>query len=303
MDCRVKPGNDEVESRPSAVVVDRQHLAATSCPNLYWAPRLTHREALEGTLHSAVRAQIGLGSLLLLFNVAAAEAAEVHVLAPTTVRSVINDVEPEFEHATGHKLVVAYDVAPVVKRQIEGGAAFDVAIVTRPLMDDLIKQGRVTAETRSDIGRAGAGLAVQAGANRPDISSADALSQAFVNAKSIAYAAEGTTGVYFLGLLDRLGIAAETRPKLKPMGGGAVLSPLVAGEADLAVATMPLIVEEHRVQLVGAVPSNLQNYIVFTAGVGSAAKDVEAATAFIRALTAPPAVSALKAHGFDPVTP
>jgi molybdate transport system substrate-binding protein len=170
-------------------------------------------------------------------------------------------------------------------------------------MDNLIKQGRVVAETRFDIGRAGAGVAVQMGAVRPDIGSADALRRALLNARSIAYAAEGTTGVYFLSLLDRLGIAAEAKPKLKPMGGGAVLAPLVAGEADLAVATMPLIVEEHRVQLVGAVPSELQNYIVFTAGVGSVAKQAEAANAFIRLLTAPTAVPVIKANGFDPVTP
>ena len=124
-----------------------------------------------------------------------------------------------------------------------------------------------------------------------------------MNAKSIAYAGEGTTGVYFLKLLDRLGISEETKPKLKPMGGGAVLTPVVAGEAEIAVATMPLIVEEKGVELVGPVPLELQNYIVFTAAVGSAAKEADAARAFLALLVAPTAVPVLKANGFEPVTP
>jgi molybdate transport system substrate-binding protein len=247
--------------------------------------------------------QTAFASLLLLLTSIAGQAAEIRVLAPTTIRPVINALGPQFERTTGHKLLVAYDVAPAVKRQVEGGAAFDLVIVTRPLMDDLIKQGTVVSKTRSDVSRAGAGAAVPMGASRPDITTAAALRRTLLNARSIAYAAEGTTGVYFLSLLDRLGIAAETKPKIKPMGGGAVLAPVVTHEADFAVATMPLIVEERRVELVGPLPSELQNYIVFTAGVGSAAKEADAATAFIKLLTAPTAVAVLKANGFDPVVP
>ncbi len=249
------------------------------------------------------RIQIVFGAAILLLGARAVQGAELRVLAPTTIRPVIGALSSQFENTTGYKIVIAYDVAPVVKRQIESGAAFDLVIVTRSLMEDLIKQGKIAAETRSDISRAGAGVAVRIGAARPNIGSAEALKHTLLNAKSIAYAAEGTTGVYFLNLLDRLGIAAETKPKLKPMGGGAVLAPLVSGEADLAIATMPLIVEERRVQLAGAVPPELQNYIVFTAGVGSAAKEVDAAKSFIKLLTAPTSVQAIKASGFDPVTP
>jgi molybdate transport system substrate-binding protein len=254
-------------------------------------------------MRRVTRTQIIFGSAILLLSSGAVEGAEVRLLAPTTVRAVINALGPQFENTTGHKIVVGYDVAPVVKRQIESGAAFDLAIVTRPLMDDLIKQGKIVAETSSDISRAGAGIAVQMGAARPDIGSVDALKHVLLSARSIAYAGEGTTGVYFLNLLDRLGIAAETKPKLKPMGGGAVLAPLVTGEADLAVATMPLIVEERRVQLVGAVPSELQNYITFTAGIGSVAKETDAAKNFIKLLTASASVPVIKSSGFDPVTP
>jgi molybdate transport system substrate-binding protein len=257
----------------------------------------------EGKMRRVAGIRFAFASVLLLLQSMVAEGAEVRVLAPTTIRPVIAALGTEFESSTGNKLVVTYDVAPVVKRQIEAGAVFDLAVVTRPMMDDLIKQSRIVAETRSDVGQAGAGVAVQMGAVRPDIGSADALRSTLLRARSIAYAGEGTTGVYFLSLLDRLSIAAETKPKLKPMGGGAVLAPLITGEADLAVATMPLIVEERRVQLVGAVPSELQNYIVFTAGVGSVAKEADAAKAFIKLLTSSIAVPVIKASGFDPVTP
>ena len=247
--------------------------------------------------------RMAIGTLLLLLSVVAAKAAEIHVLAPTTIRAVINALDPQFERATGHKLIVEYDVAPVVKRQIEEGKEFDLVIVTRPLMDDLVKQGRVLAETRSDIGRAGAGVAVRAGAPRPDVGSADALRLALLNARSIAYAAEGTTGVYFLGLLDRLGISAETKPKLKPMKGGAVVAPVATGEAEIAIVTMPLILEDHRVDLAGPIPSELQNYIVFTAGIGSVAKQADGARAFLALMTGPAAIPAIKANGFEPVSP
>lgn len=253
-------------------------------------------------MRRVTRTRIMFGSALLLLSNGVAEGEEIRVLAPTTVRPVISALGPQFENTTGHKIVVAYDVAPVVKRQIESGAAFDLAIVTRPLMDDLIKQGRIIAATNFDIARAGAGVAVQMGAAKPDISSVDALKRALLSARSIAYAAEGTTGTYFLNLLVRLGIAAETGPKLKPMGGGAVLAPLVAGEVDFAVATMPLIVEEHRVQLVGAVPSELQNYITFTAGIGSLAKATDPANNLIRLLTAPASVPVIKSSGFEPIS-
>jgi molybdate transport system substrate-binding protein len=253
-------------------------------------------------MRKATHTLMAIGTFLLLES-ATAKAAEIRVLAPTTIRAVINALNPQFERTTGHKILVEYDVAPVVKRQIEGGKEFDLVIVTRPLMDGLVKQGRVRAETRSDIGRAGAGVAVRAGAAKPDVGSADTLRLAFLNAKSIAYAAEGTTGVYFLGLLDRLGISVETKPKLKPMGGGAVVAPVISGEAEIAVVTIPLILEEHRVDLAGPIPSELQNYIVFTAAVGSSAKQAEAARGFVALLTAPTTLPILKANGFEPANP
>jgi molybdate transport system substrate-binding protein len=251
---------------------------------------------MQGLRAGAVK----LALLMFVVHGVAAQAAEVNVFAPTTIRAVMNELGPQFERATGHRLAIKYDTAPVMKRQIDSGQAFDLAILTRPLIDETIKQGKIVATTRADVGRAGAGVAIRKGAPRPDVGSIDAFRHTLLNAKSIAYAAEGTTGAYFLGLLDRLGIAAEAKPKLKPMGGGGVVAPVASGEAEIAVVTTPLILEDPRVELAGSVPAELQNYIVFTAGVGTAAKEADAAGALIRLLTAPAAAPVLRAKGFEP---
>jgi molybdate transport system substrate-binding protein len=231
------------------------------------------------------------------------EAAEIKVLS-IPFKGPLDEIRPEFERTTGHKLLIRYAPSAELRRQIAAGEEFDVVLIFPGQIDDLIKQGKVTAGTRVDIARAGLGVAVKKGAAKPDIKSTDAFKRLLVNAGSIAYAAEGPSGIHLMGLIERLGIAAETKPKLKPMGAGSlVVAPVAKGEVDIGVVSIPFILADPGAELLGALPLELQHYIVYSAGVAAAAKDANAARTFINAFSKPGSVSVMKSHGLEPVAP
>jgi molybdate transport system substrate-binding protein len=251
------------------------------------------------TIHATMSAAIGLGFFGVLSTGAAANAAEVKVLSTIGVRTVVEELGPQFEQKTGHKLAITFGIANVLKRQIEAGESFDLAIMTAAVADELIKQGKLVAGTRTDIARGSIGVAVRAGAPKPDISTVEALKRALLNAKSITYAKEGGSGIYFAGLLDRLGIAEEMKPKTK-YGTGAVAELVASGEADMAVQLINELIPVRGAELVGPLPAEVQNYIVLTAGVGTSAKESGIAMDLIKFLTAPAAVAVIKSKGLEP---
>jgi molybdate transport system substrate-binding protein len=243
---------------------------------------------------SLVRAStFGIATVLLMAQCLTAQAAEVTVLSVQPLRPFLNELGPEFEHATGHKLTIKYDVSAGLKRQIDAGEAFDLALILPAIIDDLVKQGKVAAVA----------VAVKKGALKPDISTAEAFKRTLLNAKTIAYSGEGGSGVYFKSVLERLGIAAELSPKLRPLASSAVVPSVVNGEVELAVISPPAILAEPGAELVGILPKELQNHVVYTAGVSTSAKDTDAAKALLRYLMTPAAVLVMKAKGLEPVGP
>lgn len=202
---------------------------------------------------------------------ATARAAEVNVLASLAIKPVIETIGPSFERATGHKLVTKFELTPLVKRQIEAGDAFDVAIANPPHIVDLIKQGKIVAGSRTDIARFGVGIGVRAGAPKPDVSSSDAFKRTLLGAKSVAYVGEGTSGAFVRGLLDRLGIAEPMKDRLKPAGVAGSLASVASGEAEIVVMPVPLILSHTGVELAGALPLELQDHISMTAGISASA--------------------------------
>ena len=155
------------------------------------------------------------------------------------------------------------------------------------------------AGTRTDVARGGIGSAVRAGAPKPDLSTVDALKRALLEAKSITYATEGGSGIYFAALLERLGIAETMRPKTK-FGAGNVAELVAAGDADMAVQLITELIAVRGVQLVGLLPAEVQSYIVLSAAVGSRAREPAIANGLLRFLTAPATASVYKAKGLEP---
>jgi molybdate transport system substrate-binding protein len=236
----------------------------------------------------------------LILPVTASAAAEIKLLSGNGARAAVGELVAQFERTSGHRVAVRFEVNAALKRKIEAGEEFDAVVLNPPVLDDLIRQGRIDPATRADIGRAGLGVGVRAGARRPDIGSAAAFRQALLGAGSVAYPGEGASGIHFVGLLDRLGIAAEMRPKLRPMAAEDTVEVVARGEADLVVVVASRISGVPGVELVGPIPAELQTSIGFAAAVGAGAREPEAARALVRFLSAPAAAPVLKAMGVEP---
>jgi molybdate transport system substrate-binding protein len=237
---------------------------------------------------------------IMLAQVAVAHAGEIKVLSTNGMRSVVEELAPQFERTTSHQLHRTFGITSALRRQIEAGEPFDVVIMGAPFIDDLIKQGKLRADTRTDVARTGIGIAVRAGVPKPDISTVEALKRALLDTTSITYNKEATSGIYFASLLERLGIAEAMQPKTK-FGVGFVAELVAKGEAEMAVQASSDHMAVQGVELVGPLPAEVQNYILFTVGVGADVNDPSPAKELIKFLTAPSAVPVLKPKGLEPV--
>ena len=226
---------------------------------------------------------------------------DIKVLSTHAVEEVLRELGPSFERASGARLAIDYDPANALKRKIEDGIAFDVAIVTRPVIDALGQRGKIVRESCIDIGRSGLGVAVRKGATMPDIASVNTFKNALLAARSIVRSREGTSGLYFESLLPRLGIAEAMRGKIMLGGSGRIAELVARGEADMAVQQIPELLPVKGVAFAGPLPDELQLYTVFSAGIGAACKTKDVATAFINALAAPAASALFKAKGLERV--
>jgi molybdate transport system substrate-binding protein len=145
----------------------------------------------------------------------AARADEIRVLSSVGIKTVIEVLGPQFEKATKHKVTTTFDLASTLKTRIESGEPFDVAILTAPLIDDLIAKGKIASASRTEVARVGLGLMIRAGAAKPDVSSVEAFRKTLVGAKSITYVTSGASGVAFLATIDKMGIADTVKAKAK----------------------------------------------------------------------------------------
>jgi molybdate transport system substrate-binding protein len=234
--------------------------------------------------------------LFLLAQSIAAQAVEVKVFSGGGFASVMTELAPMFERTTGDKMVVTYDSNDGFERRIKAGESFEVLILGAPTFEVL--GDKITPAPRVLVGRAGLGVAVRAGAPKPDIASADALKRALLGANSVSYVGDGLSGVLFVGLLNRLGITEPMKPKLKPTAVANVVKAVTNGEADLVVHNIPGILADRGVELLGPVPAEIQSYIELTAGLNAAANEPEAGKAFITFLKSDAAVAVIKAKGW-----
>jgi len=251
---------------------------------------------IGGIIAAVVRVVVS----VMLAQAAVAHAGEIKVLSTSGMRSVVEELAPQFERTTGHTLNLTFGTTSAVRSQIEAGEPFDVAILGAPFIDALITQGRLRADTRTDVARSGIGIAVRVGAPKPDISTVEALKRALLDTPSIVYNKDATSGIYFASLLERLGISEAMQPKTKFFGSGFAAELVAKGEAEMAVQAMSDHLAVQGVELVGPLPAEVQHYIMFTASVGANVTDPRPAKELITFLTAPSAVAVLKAKGLEP---
>lgn len=236
--------------------------------------------------------------VFLLVPQSGAQPALIHVFASNGVRAVVEDLQSQCENAIGHSLAIEYSAAALLKQKIESGAPFDVVLLTREATDELIKEGKVSAESRVDLGRAVVGLGIRAGAVKPDISTPDALKRTLLNAKSITYAKDGASRVLNEKLYDRLGIAAEMKPKiiLQSVPGRPQTS-VADGQAEMVMTLVSEILPANGVELVGPLPQEFAAYVSFRGGVSANTRNAEASRAVLEFFTSANATRAYRARG------
>jgi molybdate transport system substrate-binding protein len=238
-----------------------------------------------------------IAAFVILAHASPSVAAELKVLCTTAMRTTMLDMGARFERATGHKLVMSIAPSAQLVRRIQNGAAADLVISFAPGIDDLIKDGKV-AGSRSDLARSLIGVAVRAGAPKPDISSPDALRRALLAAKVVAYSSGGISGNHFVSVLEKLGIADEVKAKSRL---GAPAAAFVArGEADVAVQQIPELIAVAGAELVGPLPRELEHVTQFSAGLLASAKEPDAAKALVKFLMTEEAAAVIKAKGLTP---
>jgi molybdate transport system substrate-binding protein len=226
--------------------------------------------------------------------------APLRLLSSNGVRAAVEDIQPQIEKKAGIRLQATFSTAAALKRQIDAGEAFDVAILTPVLIDDLVMQGKVAADSRADLARVGVGVGTREGAPRSDVSTPAGLKQTLLDAKVVAYTAEGQSRATVDKALAQLGMTDAVTAKAMLTGPGEGPGAVAAGKADLVMTLISEILVPG-VQLLGPFPAEMQNYIVFTGARGAAARDTEAANAVLRFLAGPEAAAAMKAHALEPI--
>jgi len=229
-------------------------------------------------------------------------AAEINGLALESLKSSLDQLAPEFQSATGHTVTFKYGNSSTLPQRFAAGDPFDVAFASALLIDRYTKEGKIASGTRTDVVRVAIGMGVKKGASRPNISTSDAFKRVLLNAKSISHASEGPSGIYLQNLLKRLDIVADVQPKLRPVAGGPlVMVPVAKGDVELGIITVPFIVLEPGADLVGPLPEELQEYVVYAGGLSANTNAPDAASALIKHVTSSAARPVFKAQGLDPI--
>jgi molybdate transport system substrate-binding protein len=228
--------------------------------------------------------------------------AELVVFSTIGVRSAAEPLFAQFDK-TSHTLAVTWGTAPMLVKRIEDGDTPDMVVLSRAGIEALQKRGKIAAGSVVTLASSGVGIAVKAGAPKPDISTPDALKRTLLATKSIAYSepsAGGASGVYFAKLLERMGIAKQMKPKTKyPPPGGFSANLLMTGEAELAVQQKPELLHVAGVEVIGLLPGDLNVVTEFAVAIMTPCKNGKAGKALIEMLQSPDAIAVFRSKGLD----
>jgi molybdate transport system substrate-binding protein len=247
-----------------------------------------------------------LGIIVALAMAGSASAAEVKVMISGGLTAAYKALVPDFEKATGNTVVTAYGpsmgtTTNAIPVRLERGEPVDVLILVGYALDDLIKKGKATAESKVELVRSPIGIAVKAGAPKPDISSVDALTRALKAAKTVAYS-DSASGVYVgTELFTRLGIADEMKGKARMIPATPVGEIVAHGDAEIGFQQISELKPVEGIDIVGPLPDAVQKITVFSAGVSSTSKEPEAAKALIKFLSSAQAAPVLVKSGLEPI--
>ena len=249
---------------------------------------------------------LALGILSAVLLSGAASAAEVRVMISGGLTAAYKVLVPEFERATGHKVLTAYGpsmgtTTNAIPVRLERGEPADVLIMVGYALDDLARQGKVIADSRVELVKSPIGVAVKSGMPKPDISSADAVKRALLAAKTIAYS-DSASGVYVsTEMFAKLGIADAMKDKARKVPATPVGEIVAHGDAELGFQQISELKPVEGIDIIGPLPDELQKITVFSAGIASVSKEPDAGKALIRFLASPAARPEIVKSGMDPI--
>jgi molybdate transport system substrate-binding protein len=227
-------------------------------------------------------------------------AAEIRVLSTQATEEAYRELVPEFEKATGHKVATTFTGTLDANKRLAAGEGYDLLIMSASSIDEHIKGGKVAPGSRVDLAKSGVGVGVKSGAPKPDISTTDALKKAILAARSIGYST-GPSGVYVVGLFQRMGIADDIKGKLKQTPTGVFVGSIIAsGEAEIGFQQVSELSHFAGVDYVGPLPADVQQFTMFSSGIIAGAKEADGAKALVKFITAPAAAAAFKKRGMEP---
>jgi molybdate transport system substrate-binding protein len=241
-----------------------------------------------------------LGTASFLLFAGAVHAAEIRVLSTQATQQAYRELVPQFEKASGHKVTTVFTGTLDANKRLAAGETYDLLIMSAPSIEEHIKAGKVVAGSRVDLAKSGVGVGVKAGAPKPDISTTEALKRTLSAAKSIGYST-GPSGIYMIGVFQRMGIADEIKPKLKQTPTGVFVGSIIAsGEAEIGFQQVSELSHFAGVDYVGPLPAEIQQFTIFSSGIIAGAKEADAATALVNFITAPAAAAVFKRIGMEP---
>jgi molybdate transport system substrate-binding protein len=252
--------------------------------------------------------KLALGFAATLLLAGSASAAEVRVLISGGMTAAYQALVPEFEKASGNKVLTAFGpsmgtTVNAIPMRLERGEPADVLIMVGYALGDLIKQGKVVADSKVDLVNSPIGVAVKSGAPKPDISSAESLKRALLQAKSVAYS-DSASGVYVsTEMFEKLGVTDAMKDKAKKIPATPVGEVVARGEAEIGFQQIAELRPVSGIDIVGPLPNDLQKITVFSAGIATVSKEPEAGRALIKFLASPAARDALVKSGLDPIAP
>jgi molybdate transport system substrate-binding protein len=233
-----------------------------------------------------------------------ANGTEIKVFCSGAFKAAHLALVPGFERATGHKVTTAWGSsvagsATSIPDRLARGEPVDIVIMAADGLDRLIGEGKIAAGSRVDLARSGIGIAVRTGAPRPDISTAEGLTRALLQASSIAHSSSAS-GIYMRDLLHRLGVSAALGNRIRQVEGEPVGRVVARGEAEIGFQQVSELLPVAGIDYVGPLPPEIQEITVFAAGIATAAREQEAAQALIRYLQAPEAAPLIRQSGMEP---
>jgi molybdate transport system substrate-binding protein len=220
------------------------------------------------------------------------------------MKAVVQELQPQLEREVGRPLNIEFNTSAATRQRIESGEAFDVAILTTEIVNELAKGGKIVSSTVVDLGRSGIGFGVRSGAAKPDVRTAEAVQQTLLNAKSLTWVGVGASRVHIDRMLEGLGITSQVESKIVlTQSVDESLAAVAAGKTEMIITLTSEILPAKGVQYVGPLPAKFQNYVAFSGGVSPKSSAVPAATSMVKSLATTSVAKTYESKGMElPIT-